>query len=294
MDNTPETAQAQQFDDRPCALGEGPLWHPLREQFFWFDILGKKLCSRDGNGPRAWQFDAYVSAAGWVDSSRLLIASQSQLFLFDVDSGKQEPVVQLEADNRITRSNDGRADPWGGFWIGTMGINSEAAAGTIYRYYRGEVRTLFPDITIANAICFSPDRRFAYFTDTPTRMIRRQPLAAETGWPEGPATDWLDLSAERINPDGAVVDAKGNLWNAQWGAGRVACYSPAGRFLSALALPAGQVTCPAFGGKSGRDLLVTTAHVGLSEQARRSEPQAGTSFLFPDIAAGQLEHRVLL
>ena len=30
-------------DNRQCQLGEGAFWHPERRQFFWFDILGKRL-----------------------------------------------------------------------------------------------------------------------------------------------------------------------------------------------------------------------------------------------------------
>ena len=59
------------FDARRCVLGEGPLWHPVREQLFWFDILGKRMLSRVGEQVLDWQFDEYVSAAGWVDQDTL-------------------------------------------------------------------------------------------------------------------------------------------------------------------------------------------------------------------------------
>ena len=211
-------------DETQCTLGEGPLWHPKRNELFWFDILGKRL-HRSGEH---WHFDGHVSAAGWVDDATLLVADAAGLFLFDLETGAREDLVALEADNPATRSNDGRADPHGGFWIGTMGIGAEPGAGAIYRYYRGEVRQLFAGLTIPNAICFSPDGGHAHFTDTPTRRIMRQRLSARDGWPEGEPEPWLDLAPEGLNPDGAVIDAEGNFWNAQWGAGRVACYDPDG------------------------------------------------------------------
>ncbi|HSF92689.1 MAG TPA: SMP-30/gluconolactonase/LRE family protein, partial [Paracoccaceae bacterium] len=134
---------AQVFDPRLCTLGEGPLWHPERNQLFWFDILGKRLLSRDETGPLTWQFDEHVSAAGWVDRDTLLIASETALFRFTLSSGVREDIVALEADNPQTRSNDGRADPWGGFWIGTMGNSAQPDAGAIYRFYKGGVTKLF-------------------------------------------------------------------------------------------------------------------------------------------------------
>ena len=219
------------FDDRACELGEGPLWHPERQQLFWFDIIGKRLLTRADDRQDSWTFDEHVSAAGWVDRDTLLVASETGLWRFGVADGDRELIVALEADNPVTRSNDGRADPWGGFWIGTMGKNAEKSAGAIYRYYRGELRQLVPDITISNAICFAPDRSCAYYTDTPTRRIMRWVLDAETGWPVGEAQAFLDLNDAGLNPDGAVVDAGGNLWIAQWGASRVVAYAPDGQFV---------------------------------------------------------------
>ncbi|KZX95957.1 MULTISPECIES: SMP-30/gluconolactonase/LRE family protein [unclassified Sulfitobacter] len=276
-------------DPRACRLGEGPLWHPERRQLFWFDILGKRLLSREGTDQREWQFDEHVSAAGWVDEDRLLIASEIALFLFDLETGTRRDLVSLEADNPVTRSNDGRADPWGGFWIGTMGRNAEEKSGAIYRYYRGELRCLFDGITISNAICFSPDRATAYFTDTRSRQIMRQPLGKD-GWPEGEPAVFVDLTGEGLNPDGAVVDAEGCLWNAQWGAARVARYGPDGRFLSAIPFPVRQMTCPAFGGDGLRRLFATSATQGLSEKATAD----GQTFATEVDVAGQAEHRVLV
>ena len=164
------------FDATKCILGEGPLWHPEREALFWFDIKGMKLHAKGAAGQSNWAFDDNVSAAGWVDRDTLLIASERALHRFDIVSGGLETVVALEADNEVTRSNDGRADPFGGFWIGTMGKSAEPGAGAIYRYYKGELRQLFGDITVSNAICFSPDTAFGYFTDTDTGIVQRVAL----------------------------------------------------------------------------------------------------------------------
>ncbi|WP_372571914.1 SMP-30/gluconolactonase/LRE family protein [Ruegeria jejuensis] len=282
------------FDDRPCALGEGPLWHPKRQQLFWFDVLGKRLMTRDGDGARDWQFDEYVSAAGWVDRETLLIASETGLWRFDLQSGTRDLVVALEAENQVTRSNDGRADPWGGFWIGTMGKQAEQGAGAIYRFYRGELRQLVPDVTISNAICFAPDRRCAYYTDTATSQVMRQPLEAESGWPEGEPHVFLDLRVDGLNPDGAVVDEDGNVWIAQWGANRVAAYSPLGTFLKAVRFGGRHTSCPGFGGPEFRDLYCTTARHGIDAKRLRTEPENGMTFVAEDVGRGRAEYQVIL
>ncbi|WP_377508771.1 SMP-30/gluconolactonase/LRE family protein [Octadecabacter sp. R77987] len=273
------------FDDRICQLGEGPLWHPARNELFWFDILGKTLHTQT----QSWGFDEYVSAAGWVDGNSLILASASALHHFDLTTGKADTLCPLEADNPVTRSNDGRADPYGGFWIGTMGIDAQDGAGAIYRYYRGELRQLYAPVTISNAICFSPDGGHAYFTDTPTQKIMRVALDTE-GWPKGDHALWLDLSGTNWRPDGAVVDADGNLWNAQWGANRVACYDPDGAFIEAVAFGASQTSCPAFGGDNLQTLFCTSAAVGLSDPSTHD----GKTFATKVNHTGQPEHQVIL
>lgn len=275
------------FDDTACALGEGPLWHPERQQLFWFDILGKRLYTRRDGARKEWQFDEHVSAAGWVDKARLMIASETALFLFDLDSEIRTHMADLEAENTVTRSNDGRADPQGGFWIGTMGKQAEARAGAIYRWYRGELRQLFDGITVTNAICFAPDGKTAYFCDTFSRVIQRQALDAQ-GWPKGVPEPFIDLKKAGFNPDGAVVDREGCLWNAQWGASRVARYGPDGAFMEAIAMPATQISCPAFGGPDMKTLHLTSAAIGASE----NDKDAGQTFVVATSVQGQPEHRV--
>lgn len=285
---------AEIFDSTPCKLGEGPFWHPIRKQFFWFDILNKKLRSNTGSKPIHWQFDEFVSAAGVIDENRLLIASESQLFVYDLENETKTHLVDLEVDNPITRSNDGRVDTLGGMWIGTMGKNAEPNAGAIYRYYKGELRRLFAEISISNAICFSSDGAFAYFTDTPTRKIMRQQLDSQDGWPVGEPQVWLDLNDDELNPDGAIVDTQGNLWNAQWGASRVAVYSPEGAFIRAINVDASQATCPAFGGAGLGDLLVTSACIGISASQLGDESRDGMTFLVNGAGVGQPENLVKL
>ncbi|WP_420413532.1 SMP-30/gluconolactonase/LRE family protein [Roseibium sp.] len=275
------------FDNRQCLLGEGPLWHPERQQLFWFDILNKKLLSRINNDEKTWLFEEHVSAAGWISAHALLIASESKLFLFDIETGAAQLLCPLEADNPVTRSNDGRADPYGGFWIGTMGKNAEKGAGAIYRYYQGELRQLFSRITISNAICFSPDGTTAYFSDTATQSIRKVALD-EHGWPAASDELHIDLSRDNLNPDGAVVDRDGYLWNAQWGASRLARYSPDGSFVDEITYPAAQMTCPAFGGPDMKTLFATSATDGLNGK------DDGKTFTVETAVPGQAEHRVLL
>ena len=128
----------------------------------------------------------------------------------------------------------------------------------------------------------------------PLGKVWAQPLDPATGWPAGEPRLFLDLVPEGLAPDGAVVDAEGRFWNAQWGAGRVACYDPAGRFLAEERFPARQVSCPAFGGADLATLFVTSAQEGLSDTERAEEPAGGMTFARRVAARGLPEPRVVL
>lgn len=282
------------FDDTVCTLGEGPFWHPEREQFFWFDIDGKRLRTSIDGQAFMWQFDEQVSATGWIDLDRLLIASETGLYIFNLNSGTSELLVLIEADQKSTRSNDGRADPWGGFWIGTMGKNAEPGRGAIYRYYQGALTKLYMPLSIPNAICFSPDRQYAYYADTLSQQVMRQALRQDDGMPKGSPEIWLDLRDDGLNPDGAVIDTEGHMWLAQWGAGRVARYDPSGRFAEAVTFPARHTSCPAFGGPDLQTLYCTSATIGVSNAERETEPTNGMTFEARVGAKGQKEHQVIL
>jgi sugar lactone lactonase YvrE len=286
--------KATVFDSRISTLGEGPLWHPIRKQLFWFDILGRTLHSRDGSGPISWNMGEYCSAAGWIDADRLLVATETGLWLFDIATGHRERIAEVEADNAETRSNDGRADPWGGFWIGTMGKKPRQGLGAIYRLYKGEVRKLFDEVTIPNAISFLPDGSGAYFADTTKQKVMKVGLNADNGQPEGGPEVFLDLTSDDLNPDGAVVDADGLLWIAQWGASRVAAYDRDGKFVKAVSVSAPQASCPAFGGEDFSTLFITTARENMTEEIIGRFPESGMVFQAPGAGRGRAEYQVIL
>ena len=279
-------------DHRACELGEGAFWHPTRQQFFWFDILNRKLLTQVNGTPKFWRFDQMVSAMAWVDDDVILIAGEEDIFLFDLETESMRSLAPLEYSKPENRSNDGRADRQGGFWIGTMAKDqsSRQGKGAIYRIYKGEGRKLFPDISIPNAICFSPDGGLAYFADTMAQTVWRVALDAD-GWPVGDRTVFLDFTGTDIYPDGATIDADGNFWNAQWGASRVACYSPTGDYLREVKFNAPHTSCPAFGGPDLTTLFCTTALEEMSPEARAAHPDAGKTFAEEGVAKGLPEPR---
>lgn len=282
--------EASLFDQRRAELGEGAFWHPERQQLFWFDILSRRMFARDGARELSWELGELASAAGWIDQDTLLVSTETGLWRLALGDGSRTPIAAIAADDPTTRSNDGRTDPWGGFWASTIGLAGEPGKGEIWRWHRGQLRRLVSGLTVPNAICF--EGLHAFFTDTPSGVIHRLSLDAE-GWPLGPAEVFLDLTEAGLFPDGAVTDAAGQIWNAQWGAGRVAHYDAQGRFLGAVTTPGARLSsCPCFGGPDLRDLYITTAQEGMSLEDRDAEPDAGKLFVARGAGQGRPSPRI--
>lgn len=272
------------------SLGEGPLWHPEREEIFWVDINGRDLfaCDWEGGNARRWTFGEAVSALAWVDRDTLLAAGESGLWRFSIPTADAEKIWDLNPDAPDLRSNDGRADRHGNFWIGTMSWKHVEKAGAIYRVTADGPRLYRDGITVSNAICFSPDGRTAYWTDTHENVIMRQPLGTD-GEPEGEAEPWA--RPDKGFADGAVCDAEGHVWNAQWDGWRVARYRPDGTVERIVETPMARPTCPAFGGPGLTRMFVTSARTGLSAEALRAQPAAGALIAFDVDVPGQPEGR---
>lgn len=246
-----------------CDLGEGPTYDPHTDTAWWFDITGRKLlehCFADAS-TRVHGLPRAASALARVDASRQVLFTEDGLALRDTATGALTPLVAIEAGNPQTRSNDARVHPCGAMWLGTMGWEAQPGAGTIYHYRAGVLTPLFPEITIPNAICFSPGGDVGYFADTARNTVFRVALDAATGLPTGEPEVWRDSFDG--GPDGAVVDSEGCLLIAIWGGSAVVRYTPDGREGARIDLPVSQPTCPAFIGPEADRLLVTSAAIGL-------------------------------
>ena len=274
-------------------LGEGPLWHPGIDRLFWFDIPEYRIhwANADGSDAGSHDLGMMASAAAWIDNDTLLVAGQDGLYRYDIASHAMSLVTALEADKPDNRSNDGRCDPWGRFWIGTMNLKAKSEEGALYIFDAEHgLSCIRTGVTIPNSIAFTPDRRRAFFADSMERQIIAFDLDPITGDILGESLFASDEGAA-YGPDGSVTDADGFLWNARWGGSQIARYRPDGTIERSIQFPVEQVTCPAIGGPDFDLLFVTTANERMSETARAEQPLAGGIFVTETNIKGYPENR---
>lgn len=287
MQQIDPAASATLLADTRNTLGEGATWCDRTHALYWVDIEGAQLwrCRADGSDLAHWPMPERLACFALThDPDVLLVGLATHLAFFDLRSGVFTRIVDVEPD-LPTRLNDGRCDPSGAFVFGMKDEGSEPpqAVGGFYRLNVDLTleRLALPRAAIANSIAFSPDGSKMVFCDSLVReiLVCDYSRAGVAG-----VRPFARLTDADGDPDGSTMDRDGGLWNAQWGGRRVVRYAADGVETERIAVPTAQPSCVTLDG-AGR-LYVTSARIGLSDDALAGDPHAGGVFVAQTRHAG--------
>jgi sugar lactone lactonase YvrE len=278
---------------RGAALGECPVWDDASARIYWIDCTAPALLSCDlaGGGYGKIALREKIGSFALRADGNAVAALESGFARLDLASGETEAIADPEADLSDNRFNDGKCDPAGGFWAGTMHASLAKPSGALYRLDPGGVASRMLDgFTVPNGIAWSPDGKTMYFADSPTGAIRACDFDVD-GARMGTPRIFAGPGSAPGFPDGATVDAEGYLWSARWRGGCLARFAPDGRLDRTVALPVSRVTSCTFAGPRLDTLMITSATAGLTEAQRKDEPLAGGLFAFAPGVKGLPEPR---
>jgi sugar lactone lactonase YvrE len=282
--------------DARATIGEGPVWDGRTERLHWMDIaagLVHRYSPADGTDS---VIDAGqpVSSLGLGAQGGLVLAVRDGFALIPAGSDRASRLIAVETDVPNSRMNDGRCDPRGRFWAGTMDRDHAAHAGSLYRLDGSGgslvVESMLSGLTVSNGIDWSANGSLMYYIDSATQRIDIFDFDVDSGTIANRRT-FVDIPERDGLPDGLVVDAQGAVWVALFGRGTVRCYTSEGEISMEIALPVSLVTSVAFGGPALTDLYVTTARHRLDPSQQRAQPHAGSLFVCRPGATGRLAHR---
>jgi len=279
--------------DARADLGEGPVWDDRRDRLLFVDIMRGDVHAFDPatSVDRVVNVGRPVGAVALTTRGDWILAADRGFFRADPDTGRTTLIVDVEPGRDDTRMNDGAVDPAGRFWAGTMSLVRQPGQGALYRLDPdGTAHRILAPVTTSNGIDWSPDGRWMYYVDTPTRRIDVFAFDAATGVPSERRT-LVDLAGETGRPDGLVVDQDGAIWVALWQGGEVRRYTAEGRLDQIVKVPATLTTKAAFGGPSLADLYITTASGSRDVTSRADEPHAGGLFRLRPGVRGQSVRR---
>ena len=274
-------------------LGESPFWHPHEQMLYWVNIPGQRIhrCNIYMGSVESWAMPTEPGSIAPAESGGLVIALRDGIYRARQWGGELVKLVAAQHDTSTTRFNDGKADPAGRFWAGTMYEPRTQAGAGLFMLNGDALQAKVSNATIANGLAWSPDAKTMYWADTPTHTVRAWDWQAATSlmtnervfrqWPAKPA-GWQfgkeDYQGYGGRPDGAAVDVEGNYYVAMFEGARICKLSPSGVELASIPVPAQCPTMPCFGGNDLKTLYVTTACYHRSDAELQAYPQSGCVF----------------
>ena len=267
--------------DAKAVLGEGPSWDAKQKQWYWVDIMSKRIHRDDPQTGKneTIELDQPVGAVVPTREGDLIAAMQNGFYRISEDGSQITPLGDPEEDKPDNRFNDGKCDVTGRFWAGTMAMKGGGPVGALYTLEKdGTIVKKLDGVTISNGLAWSPDNKTMYYIDSPTRRIDAFDFDKDSGQIVNRRTV-ISFPGEEGVPDGMTIDAEGMLWVAHWGGWKVWRFDPnSGRVLDEIPVPAAHVTSCCFGGEDGNELYITTARIGLSDEELEKQPHAGGLF----------------
>ena len=266
-------------------LGESPVWHPHEQVLYYVDVHGRKLQRFDPKSGdlRHWEFETEVASLAPRMDGTLLLAMRDGLWHFDPSSGERTRVAEPDYDPGTERFNDGKADPQGRFWVGTIYEPRDTPLASLRCFANGELTKKIEGITVGNGLAWSPSGRTMHWSDTKAHTVYAADFDPPSGalsrrrvfasFPVKQAGQSLDTYGGR--PDGAAMDAEGCYWVAMFEGQRVVCLSPEGDIVREVRLPVRCPTMPCFGGPDLKTLYITTSREGRPAVELIEQPYAG-------------------
>lgn len=262
-------------------VGEGPIWDSEKQVLWWIDIMSSELYAfdpRTGDN-QVWHTGQHVGTVVPWQADRVMLALRHGLGSFDLETGAVSIFRDPECNLPENRFNDGKCDPAGRFWAGTMAYADQTDQGSLYRLDTDlSVTKVLGGIGISNGIIWSLDHATMYYIDSMSYKVRAWTFDMEFGTIRDERTVF-ECAPDFGLPDGMTIDEEGMLWVAFYGGGRVCRLHPqSGEILSTVHLPVPAITACAFGDPDLDTLYITSAAQDLTPEEIAAAPQDGNLF----------------
>src|SRR6478735_1672645 len=194
--------------DHTCLLGEGPVWDAWKNAIYWIDILNgiihEYIPTRQTH--RTIRVGQMIGSLAVCNNGNFIAALQHGFAFIDKQNGELRMMADPEEDLPGNRFNEGKCDPAGRFWAGTMALSEEIGAGNLY-VLENDLKPLkmISGVSVSNGLAWSNDHQTLYYIDSPTRQVVAFDYNKNTGAISSRRTV-IEISSDEGFPDGMTID----------------------------------------------------------------------------------------
>jgi len=244
-------------------LGESPIWVCADETVMWVDIDGRKICRTELGSGRTdvWSVPGRPGCIGRLADARYLVATERDIIGIALNETKSWLLCKADGGDSNLRFNDGKTDRSGKyFFVGDIYLPRDQAKSKLWCIdSNGRLKSALEGFTTVNGLCWSPEGKTAYISDSPRQRIWAYDFDPDIGdWHSGRL---LIETNGKGRPDGAAIDTDGCYWVAMFGGSAILRVTPDGRVERVIKLPVRFPTMVAFGGANLDLMIITTAYV---------------------------------
>ena len=260
-------------------LGEGTLWVPSHNSIYFVDIKKKNIFSLNtiSNKKKIFKLDKEIGFIVHVRKNIFLLGLKSEIRIINLKNKKILKSIKIEDDKPFNRINDGKTDPKGRVWFGTMD-NSERRVknGSLYCLDKKlDLYEVDKKYYITNGPTFINNDTFLH-TDSFLGIVYK--IKINKKYKIIKKNKFLKFSKKEGSPDGMTIDSKKNIWICHYGGACISVFNSKGKRVHRINLPAKNITNCAFGGYDNKEIFVTSALKGMKRNELKKYNFSGSLF----------------
>jgi len=260
-------------------LGEGTLWVPTLNSIFFVDIKEKKIfiLNTKTKKRKIFKVNKEIGFVSHIKENVFILGLKSELRIVNLINKKVLYSIKVESNKKYNRLNDGKTDPMGRLWFGTMdNLERKKSSGSLYCLNNKlKLHKVDSKYYITNGPAFLNKNNF-YHTDTRKKIIYK--IRINNKLKILKKSVFLKFRKVDGFPDGMTTDTKNNLWVCHYAGGCISVYNLKGKKIHKINLPAKNITNCTFGGSKYNQLYVSTARKDLKIKDINKYPLSGSLF----------------
>ena len=278
-----------------CKLGEGTLWVKEHNSIYFVDIKKKSFFSLNtkNNKKSIYKINKEIGFLAHIKGYVFILGLQGELRIQNIKTKKIIKSIFIEKDIKLNRINDGKTDPVGNLWFGTMdNLERKIEKGSLYKLDKNLLLTkVDKNYRITNGPAFIDQFNF-YHTDSSKKKIykikinKKDEIISKKIFKKFSPTDG--------SPDGMTLDKNKNLWVAHFHGACVSVFNNKAKLIHKISLPAKNITNCAFGGQNNSEVFITTATKGMNNAELQKFRYSGFLFSVKTNSKGILQKKFVL